>query len=183
MLSLLRAIDTIGDRVAPLAPGLLPLLARLTFAATLLVYFWASAVTKLGPGVTGILFPSDGAYAQVFPRAFEAVGYDSAQLGIFHWAVALAGTWAEFILPLLVIAGLLTRPAALGMIGFILVQSLTDIAGHGADATTIGTWFDRDPAAPILDQRALWTMVLSVPVILGPGWLSVDRALRGAKAS
>jgi putative oxidoreductase len=180
MFSLLRSLDALGDRIAPLAPGLLPLLARLVFAATLLVYFWASAATKLGSGVTGLLLPSDGAYAQIFPKALEAAGYDSSQLGLFHWAVALAGTWAEFILPLLLLVGLLTRPAALGMIGFILVQSLTDIAGHGADAATIGAWFDRDSAALILDQRSLWILLLCVPLILGPGWLSVDRALRGA---
>lgn len=183
MLAVLRALDTAGERLAPLAPGLLPLLARATFAATLLVYFWASAATKLGPGIGGILFPSDGAYAQIFPRAFEAVGYDSSRLGMFHWAVALAGMWAEFLLPLFLVAGFLARPAALGMIGFILVQSLTDILGHGADAATIGRWFDRDSAALILDQRLLWICLLSVPLLLGPGWLSVDRTLRNPQAA
>jgi putative oxidoreductase len=183
MISVLRTIDDAGERLAPLAPGLLPLLARLAFAAVLLPYFWASAVTKFGPGVTGLFTPSDGAYAQIFPKALEAAGYDSSQLGLFHWAVALGGTWAEIILPLLLIIGFLTRPAALGMMGFIVVQSLTDIWGHGADAATIGAWFDRDSAALILDQRTLWGMLLLVPLILGPGWLSADRALRRAQVA
>lgn len=183
MIPLLRTLDTAGERLAPLAPGLLPLLARLTFAAVLLPYFWASAVTKLGPGVGGLFLPSDGAYAQIFPKALEAAGYDSGQLGLFHWAVALAGTWAEFLLPLLLLVGFLTRPAALGMIGFIVAQSLTDIWGHGADAATIGAWFDRDSAALILDQRTLWGMLLFVPLILGPGWLSADRALRAPQTA
>ncbi len=183
MLSILRAIDSAGDRLALLAPGVLPVLARFIFAATLLVYFWASGVTKLGPGVSGLLFPSDGAYAQIFPKALEAAGYDSSQLGTWAWIVTLGGTWAEFLLPLLVIAGLLTRPAALGMIVFIVVQSLTDIRGHGADAATIGAWFDRDASSVILDQRGLWLLLLCVPLFLGPGWLSVDRVLRPRQAA
>ena len=40
-------------RLEALSDGLLPLLARLTFAATLVGYFWASARTKLGDGVLG----------------------------------------------------------------------------------------------------------------------------------
>lgn len=183
MIPLLRTLDSAGERLAPLAPGLLPLLARLVFAAVLLRYFWASAATKLGAGVTGLFLPSDGAYAQIFPKAFEAVGYDSGQLGVFHWAVALGGMWAEFILPLLLVIGLVARPAALAMIGFVVVQSLTDVFGHMADAATIGAWLDRDSASLILDQRTLWIMVLAVPLILGPGWLSVDRALRAPQAA
>jgi putative oxidoreductase len=183
MISLLRTIDTAGERLSPVAPGLLPLLARLAFAAVLLPYFWASALTKLGSGLTGLFLPSDGAYAQIFPKAFEAAGYDPSQLGLFHWAVAMGGTWAEFLLPGLLLVGFLTRPAALGMIGFIVVQSLTDIRGHGADAATIGAWFDRDSAALILDQRALWVLLLFVPLLLGPGWLSADRALRAPQTA
>jgi putative oxidoreductase len=181
MIPFLRTLHAAGDRLAPLAPGLLPLLARLVFAAVLLPYFWASAATKLGSGLTGIFLPSDGAYAQIFPKAFEAAGYDSSQLGLWHWAVALGGTWAEFILPLLLVIGLLTRPAALGMIGFVVAQSLTDIVGHGADAATIGAWFDRDSASLILDQRTLWGMLLFVPLVLGAGWLSADRTLRASQ--
>lgn len=69
------------------------------------------------------------------------------------------------------------------MIGLVLVQSLTDIAGHGADAATVGGWFDRDSASAILDQRSLWILLLCVPLILGPVWLSVDRALRRADSA
>ncbi|MEC9105188.1 MAG: hypothetical protein VX878_15360, partial [Pseudomonadota bacterium] len=90
--------------LARLTP-LLPLLARFTFAAVLLPYFWASAVTKMGSGIFGLLSPSVGAYAQIFPRAMEAAGYDPSNLGVFHWAVVVAGMWAEFILPALVVLG------------------------------------------------------------------------------
>jgi putative oxidoreductase len=91
--------------------------------------------------------------------------------------IVLAGTWAEFILPALIVVGLLTRLAALGMIGFIAVQSLTDIYGHGQGGV-LGAWFDRFPDAVIMDQRALWVLLLLVLVVKGAGPLSFDRALK-----
>ena len=162
---------------AVLTAALLPIAARLVFAGVLLAYFWTSALTKLGEGLAGLVIPSDGAYAQIFPRAFEAVGYDSTQLGAFHWLVTVAGTWAEFLLPALIVLGLLTRLAALGMIGFIVVQSLTDIFGHMADAATVGRWFDAASDALILDQRALWIVVLLILATMGGGRLSLDAVL------
>lgn len=161
------------------AAALLPLLARATFAAVLLGYFWASARTKLGEGLFGFLMPSSGAYAQIFPKQFEAVGYDPSQLGLWHWAVTTAGTWAEFLLPLLIVIGLFTRLAALGMIGFVTVQSLTDLYGHGgiAHAETLGAWFDAAPDGLILDQRLFWGVLLVILVLRGAGALSADRAL------
>jgi putative oxidoreductase len=156
---------------------LIPTLARFVFAATLLMYYWVSAITKLGDGALGVLRPSDGAYAQIFPRAFEAAGYDIQAMGLVHWAIVTAGMWAEFILPALIVLGVLTRLAALGMIGFVVLQSLTDIVGHGADATTVGAWFDRLSGSLILDQRAFWVFLLIVLAIKGAGPLSFDRAI------
>lgn len=168
-----RRLSATLDRVGA---SLLPLLARLTFAATLLGYYWASGLTKLGDGP---LSPSTGAYAQIFPRQFEAVGYDASQLSPLHGLVVLAGTWAEFLLPALILLGLFTRLAALGMIGFVLVQSLTDIYGHGLiDAATIGAWFDRMPDGTILDQRLLWVFLLTVLLLKGAGPLSLDALLK-----
>ncbi|WP_103334029.1 DoxX family membrane protein [Pseudotabrizicola formosa] len=172
------AAQALGRWLDRMAPALLPVLARLVFAAVLAGYFWASALTKLGPG---LLMPSTGAYAQIFPRAFEAVGYDASQLGLWPRLVVLAGTGAEFLLPLLIIAGLLARLAALGMIGFILVQSLTDVIGHGVAGADLGAWFDRFADALILDQRVLWTLPLVVIVMMGAGPVSVDRWLRNLR--
>ena len=154
--------------------------ARFIFAAVLLVYYWNSGLTKLGDGFLGFLFPSDGAYIQIFPKAVEAAGYDFSQLGTFHWAVVVAGTWAEFLLPLAIVLGLFTRLAALGMIGFVTVQTLTDLYGHGgiSHEGTLGAWFDRFPDAIVLDQRAFWVFVLLYLVFRGGGPLSVDRLLR-----
>jgi len=161
------------------AEWLLPTLAHLLFAGILLMYFWVSGLTKLGEGFGGVFSPSTGAYVQIFPRLMEAVGYDTTQFSTLHRLVVLAGTWAEFILPALIVLGLLTRLAALGMIGFIAVQSLTDLYGHNgwADPKVIGGWFDRFPDGIILDQRALWVFVLMVLVLKGAGPLSFDRAL------
>ncbi|MGZ2256948.1 DoxX family protein [Roseobacter sp. A03A-229] len=169
---------SVTDRIAR-ADWLLATLARLVFAGTLLLYFWVSGLTKLGEGVMGLFQPSVGAYAQIFPKAMEAVTYDVTQLSLFHWAVVVAGTWAEFILPALIVLGLLTRLSALGMIGFVIVQSLTDLIGHGGfeHKETYGAWFDRFPDSAILDQRAFWIFVLLVLVIKGAGPLSLDAAL------
>lgn len=160
-----------------LSAPLLPSLARLVFAGVLLLYFWNSARTKLGDGFFGFMIPSDGAYGQIFPRAFDAVGFDSSQLGFFHWAVVTAGLWSEFLLPLLIVLGLLTRLAALGMTGFVVIQSLTDVLGHGIGGDDLGRWFDAASGALIADQRSLWLLLLAVLILKGAGPLSVDRLL------
>ncbi|SEN65292.1 putative oxidoreductase [Pseudorhodobacter antarcticus] len=159
------------------AAGLLPLAARGVFAAVLLFYFWTSALTKLGPGVAGVFLPSDGAYIQIFPKTTEAFGYDFSQFGVFHWAVVAAGTWAEFILPLLIVVGLFTRLAACGMIGFVIVQSVVDVMGHGVGGDTLGAAFDSASGALIWDQRLLWVFLLLVLVVKGGGALALDRGL------
>jgi len=176
---MIRAVRAVLARLDAAGDPVLPTLARFAFAASLAGYFWASALTKIGDGPTGLVHPALGAYAQIFPRKMEAVGYDVSQLGGFHWAVVVAGMLAEFALPALLILGLLTRLAALGMIGFVVVQSLTDIVGHGADATTIGAWFDKVPDSLILDQRLFWVLLLVTLVVKGAGPLSLDRLLDG----
>jgi putative oxidoreductase len=157
--------------------GTLATAARFLFAAILLMYFWVSGLTKLGDGLLGLFQPALGAYAQIFPKAMEAAGYDVSQLGLWHTLVVLAGTWAEFILPALIVLGLATRLVALGMIGFVIVQSLTDMFGHGllAEPGAVGAWFDRVPDSVIMDQRALWIFLLAVLVLKGAGPLSLDR--------
>ena len=76
-----RRINTITQPAARL-DAILPVLARFTFGAVLALYFWASALTKLDEGLLGFLFPSAGAYVQIFPHAMENVGYDPSALGL-----------------------------------------------------------------------------------------------------
>ncbi len=156
----------------------LGLLARFVFAAVLLVYYLNSAATKVGDGIAGFFTIGDNAYFQILPSVVEAYGYDASQVPLFPWdLIVIAGTYAEFVLPLLIVLGLFTRLAALGMIGFTLVQSYVDIAFHGADAATIGAWFDNLSNAAILDQRALWVFLLVTLVVKGAGAVSLDALL------
>ncbi|MBF9035549.1 DoxX family membrane protein [Rhodobacterales bacterium HKCCE2091] len=156
---------------------LMPTLARLVFAGTLLVYYVRSGLGKLGEGAAGLFNPEPGAYIQILPRVFDAAGYDPSAIGPIGQFVVLAGTWTEIVLPVLVVAGLFTRPAALAMIGFILVQSWVDVMGHGVDAATVGTWFDRASGGLIADQRAYWCLGLLILVVRGAGPISLDALL------
>ncbi|MES0823882.1 DoxX family protein [Ruegeria sp. SCP11] len=164
--------NTLG-RLEMTSGWLTPTLARLVFAATLLVYYWNSAKTKLGSGFFGFLSPSDGAYVQIFPKAMEAVSYDSSQLGFMYWLIATLGTWAEFLLPAMIVVGLLSRVAAMGMAVFVWVQTIVDVNGHG---TELGSYFTN--AVSLLDDRTLWCFLFLVIVINGAGPLSLDRILR-----
>ncbi len=159
---------------AKLSPWFLPTMARFTFAATLLMYFWTSASLKLGDSIFSLGF---GAYGQILPRAFENAGYDPSNISTFYKFVAYAGTYAEFILPALIVIGLFTRLAALGMIGFTLVQSYVDIYGHMADETAIGSWFERISDSPIMDQRLFWITILLILFTRGAGPLSADKLI------
>ena len=170
-----RLFGTLEARIAPI---LMPTLARLIFAGTLLLYYWNSGLTKIGVGLAGIFQPNFNAYAQILPRMSEAVSYDASQLGGFWRIVVLFATWGEFILPLLVVVGLLTRLGALGMVGFVVAQSWVDIFGHGVSAEDRGNWFDAASGGLILDQRAFWVFLLLYLVVRGGGPLSVDALLR-----
>lgn len=175
----MQALISLHDRFfaaleTHLAPILLPTLARVIFVATLFFYYWNSGLTKLGEGALGFLRLDMGAYIQILPRIFETAGYDASALGPVARMVVLLGTWAEFILPVLIVIGLASRLAALGMIGFVLVQTWVDIAGHGA---ALGGLFDRHSDG-LIDTRLLWLFPLIVIVLKGAGPLSVDALAR-----
>ncbi len=156
----------------------LGLLARLVFAGVLLVYFLGSAMTKIGPGLLGILELTPSAYIQIVPGAMEAAGYDPAAVAFWPFGLIVhLGTYAEIVLPILIVLGLFTRLAAIGMIGFVAVQSYVDIAFHDVDAETIGALFDRTSGSVILDQRTLWLMPLVYLVVKGAGAVSLDGIL------
>ncbi|MXN65334.1 DoxX family membrane protein [Stappia sp. GBMRC 2046] len=157
---------------------LIGLAARFVFASALFVYFWNSALTKIGPGLLGFLEPTDGAYVQILPKMMEAAGYDTSAIEFFPYGlIVLLGTWAEFLLPLMIVLGLFTRAASLGFIVFIAVMSYVDITGHNLDAATIGTLFDGKPGGLIADQRLMWGFLLLVLALRGAGAISLDHLL------
>lgn len=180
----LRAAARLHDRAfgaveRALEPWFLGLAARLVFAAVLFGYYWSSALTKIGDGPLGIFDITDGAYVQILPAVMEAHGYDASAIPVVPWGlIVAAGTYAEFLLPALIVLGLLTRPAALGMLVFVAVQSWVDVRFHGADAATLGALFDRQPGSVILDQRLLWAFLLVTLAVKGPGLVSLDAVLR-----
>lgn len=174
LVSLHKAIFAPVER---LGDELIPFLLRLTFAATLLRYYWNSAGTKVWDrkgeeGIFDFFTLESGVYAQMFPKAFEAAGYNTSKMGFLYDFVAFAGTYTEWLLPLLIVVGLFTRLAALGMIGFVVVQTWVDVTGHGAK---LGTLFDTSYA--LIDERTLWVMLLVAIVVKGAGSLSIDRLL------
>lgn len=157
---------------------LLGLLARFAFAAVLWGYFLNSAKTKVGEGLAGFFSIQPGAYYQIAYPAVEAAGGDIGAVSFFPWGLMVVlGTYAEFILPFLIVIGLFSRLAALGMIGFIAVQTFVDITVHQIGAESVGALFDRFPDAVIVDQRLLWMVPLAVVVLKGPGLFSVDAVL------
>ncbi|MFN3831374.1 MAG: DoxX family protein [Allorhizobium sp.] len=166
--------QTVRQVEAMLDGWFLGLLARLVFLAVLLPYYINSALTKFD----GPFSIADSAYYQIALPAVDAAGGDVSAVSIFPWGLmVLFGSYGEIILPLLLIAGLSTRIAALGMIGFIIVQTLTDVLVHNVDATTIGALFDRFPDSVILDQRLLWIFPLVYLAVKGGGLFSLDKLL------
>jgi putative oxidoreductase len=159
---------------APWLPGLM---ARFAFAAVLLVYYLNSFSTKIGAGPLGVFSVSDNAYYQILPSVIEAAGYDVANVGLGWKLVVWAGTYAELVLPVLIVLGLFTRLASLGMMGFIAVQSIVDVWLHKIGAEATGAWFDRFSDATILDQRLMWFVPLVLLVVQGAGTLSLDHVL------
>jgi len=85
---------------------------------------------------------------------------------------------AEAVLPVLLVLGLATRIAAVGMIGLIAMTAMIDIFARDAPPEVIGALFDASPYDPISDLRLLWITVLAVPAVLGGGGLSLDPFLR-----
>ncbi|WP_296997709.1 MULTISPECIES: DoxX family protein [unclassified Thalassospira] len=148
--------------------------ARVLFVVVLLPYYFNSALTKIdGFGL------SAGAFAQILPPVAEQYMYDTSAIPFFPWhLIVWAGTIGEFVLPLLIVAGLFTRLAALGMIGFVIVQTVVDVAFHGA---TLGMLANGLPTE-LIDQRLLWVSLLAALVFAGGGVVSLDRLARRAVA-
>lgn len=174
--ALARMHNSLFDYIEVKTGNWLPsLFARLAFAAVLGLYYFTSFKTKIGSGLFGFLKINDSAYYQILPSIIDAAGNDVANVAFFPWTIIVyLGTYAEFLLPLLIALGLFTRLASLGMIGFIAVQSIVDVVFHGIGIEATGALFDRFPDAAILDQRLMWIVPLVFLVVKGAGLISLD---------
>ena len=155
----------------------LGLFARLVFLAVLVPYYLNSALTKF----EGPFSIADSAYYQIALPAVDAAGGDVSAVSFFPWGLMVfLGSYGEIIFPLLLVAGLFTRIAALGMIGLISAELRPELCRyhvHNVDATTIGALFDRFPDSVILDQRLLWIFPLAYLAVKGAGLFSLDKLL------
>lgn len=150
------------------------LTARFAFAALLLPYYFNSALTKFDAGFLGLFPPSAGAFAQILPPIAEQYTYNVDAIPFFPWhLVVIAGSLAEIVLPVLIVIGLFSRLSALGMIGFVLVQTVIDVAFHDV---ALGGLFNAQPGQ-LVDQRLLWAFLLLIVVVKGGGKVSLDRLL------
>ena len=175
---MIKKIRTLYDQAVQIAEGLtdgwfVGLLARFVFAAVLFQYFWQSAMTKFDGGPFSI---SEGAYYQMVPEsAIDAVDWDIAALPFHYDLMVYVGSYGEVILPLLIILGLFTRIAAVGMIIFTIVLSYVDVAVHEIEA---GAWFDKASDAMVYDQRSFWIFLFLVLAFKGAGYVSIDHILK-----
>lgn len=180
---MIRTIQTLHDKVfrtLQWAAGdwFMGLAARFVFSSVLLVYFLHSSMTKVGDGFPGFLVPKIGAYAQILPMIAEQADYDLSKIAFVPWGIiVLFGTYAEFVLPILILLGLFTRFASLAMIVFIAVMSYVDVHYLGLKASDVGALFDRVHDSVIADQRLLWVLPLVYLAIHGGGAISLDRLL------
>jgi putative oxidoreductase len=161
-------IDALGGR------DVIGISSRGLFVLLLLPYYFNSALTKIdGFGL------SAGAFAQILPPIAEQYLYDTSAIPFFPWhLIVWAGTIGEFVLPILIVAGLFTRLAALGMIGFVIVQTVVDVVFHGAALGMLANGLPNE----LIDQRLLWVSLLVAMVFAGGGKLSVDRFLSHRQA-
>lgn len=172
------------DATVSAAVGLLDgwftgLVARFAIFSVLGMYYLSSAWKGLDGSLANLFSPTDSTFITMFPQAFEAAGYDTSALAFFPYTpVAVLGTIGELVLPILVLVGLFTRIAAVGLAIVVAVQSYVDVTGHGLDEKSIGAPFDRLPDAVIWDQRLLWIALLAILAVRGPGLLSIDAILR-----
>jgi putative oxidoreductase len=151
------------------------IIARIIFSLVLLNYYLGSFSTKLefGPGLD--LSLTSGAFAQILPSIADKFQYDVDAIPIFPWHIIVAsGAIAELTLPLMIVAGFMTRLSALAMLFFVAIQTFVDIYFHGAEP---GQLFN-GLSGELLDQRLLWEFLMGTLALVGGGKVSLDHLLR-----
>ncbi len=168
---------------------LLGLVARAVFAGTLFVYFYNSFLTKVDSRNGDYFTVTDGAFIQIYgDQVFEAVGYNFSSLEFWPWgALVYLGTYAEVILPVLIVLGFMTRIASWGMLIFIGVMTYKDITGEVLPPSVIVPGYEAPapppppaPAEPAADGTAGTAEAVETPAPPPPPPAGVDDATIGA---
>lgn len=111
--------------------------------------FWKSGMNKIGNMDTTIMLFKDEYKVPFLPPEFAAY----------------LATGAELIIPVMLVIGFFTRPAALAL--FILnVVAMMALAGNELFASPIGNLY-----------HILWGVMIGVIFTFGPGALSIDKLL------
>ena len=142
----------IGD-CAPLNFFLKPILL-LGFRLYVASVFFKSGLTKIGDDYMVTSSTIDLFKYEYMPYVPENI----AEMG------AYLATYAELILPILLVIGFLTRPAALGL--FILNAVAAYSLAQTDFASAAGHW-----------QHIVWGTMLAVIFTFGPGALSLDKLI------
>jgi len=140
----------IGD-CAPLNLFLKPVLL-LGFRLYVAYVFFKSGLTKVGDDYMVTSSTLDLFKYEYMPYVSESLATMGAYLA----------TYAELILPILLVIGFLTRPAALGL--FILNAVAAYSLAQTDFASAAGHW-----------QHIAWGIMLAVIFTFGPGALSIDK--------
>lgn len=162
------------------APGwteaVLTSFSRFAFAATILPWFTISALSRfpghdlsMGPAVDG-WFVTIGAVYAYLP---DSVATGQAMPDTAGMAYVAGMSLAELVLPLLIVAGLAARWAAVGL---VLHQALA--MAIASPVEWAGALFDASPFDMLPDQLLLWCALLAPVMIHGAGPLSLDTGLR-----
>lgn len=143
----------IGD-CAPLNLFLKPVML-LGFRLYVAYVFFKSGLTKVDDSFMVTSSTLDLFKYEYMPYASESIATIGAYLA----------TYAEFALPLLLVIGFLTRPAALGLFILNLVAAYY-IVSVADDYSAAGHW-----------QHITWGVILAVIFAFGPGGLSIDKII------
>jgi len=145
------------DRIAAALSARLPESLALLFLRIVLAgIFWRSGQTKIADGHWFAI--SDSTYF-LFETEYSGVPLLSPDLA------AIMAASAEHILPVLLVLGLFTRLAALGLLGMTMVIQIFVYP----DA-----WWS---------EHALWVAMQLVLLVRGAGLFSLDRLLAGKRAA
>ncbi len=186
MITLHNAVFGFFQRI--LENWFLGLFARAVFAGTLFVYFYNSFLTKVDAEAGNYFALAGGgsnALVQIYgDRVAEAVGYDFSAIAMWPWgALVYLGTYAEIVLPVLIILGFMTRIASLGMIIFVGVMTYKDITGEIVPPSVILPGYEATadaPAEPAAAEGETATAPAPAPAAPATPYGGVDAETIGA---